>query len=405
MNALIQNTTSNFSGKIASLKRLIEDRLDEIQKSKNIQASKMPEKVVKKSQVMLDVMILKDILIKGKPVPRPHKSRSVSPVDSDKENDLHQSSRHINKVKYGSDFQANYPSHRPSVKDFTSGALSEKSNKDNAQNERPKSSHRSNKLESDKVPILEELVSDLTSKLKEKEAEIIELNKVILEQHNELKAFEDQDNEMGETKRSLVPEEALGDLSVDTEDLNVADPSKIFKIVKSLRQEEHLLNQRLIVLREEIEALNKERNDLAEENKNLKKENKQKISEGKIKPKEKEKSTKEKKVSKDGTLIQSDGEEDFSNYLILKRKFDEIHAFVTRIAGLLSKSVQQSRRRHTTPELKEAYLQSGSQKGEGLKMWLQSSPSKSQIDKDSKRFYLKFKKRFDTSRPFLPKTL
>ena len=93
--------------------------------------------------------------------------------------------------------------------------------------------------------------------------------------------------------------------------------------------------------------------------------------------------------------------EDFNNYLILKRKFDEIHVFMARIAGMLSRSIQDCRRRHTSPEIKQHLNETGAASSD-LKKWLINSPSKAQIDKDSKRFYMKFKKRFEASRPCSP---
>lgn len=91
--------------------------------------------------------------------------------------------------------------------------------------------------------------------------------------------------------------------------------------------------------------------------------------------------------------------EDFNNYLILKRKFDEIHVFMARIAGMLSRSIQHCRRRHASPEIKQHLGEAGVASADHLKKWLINSPSKAQIDKDSKRFYMKFKKRFEASRP------
>jgi hypothetical protein len=94
--------------------------------------------------------------------------------------------------------------------------------------------------------------------------------------------------------------------------------------------------------------------------------------------------------------VHSNEGEDQSHYLILKRKFDEIHVFVTRIAGLLSKSIQECRRRHASSHLKDTYRLASSERAENLRLWLTNSPSKSQVDKDSRRFYFKFKKRFDS---------
>lgn len=95
----------------------------------------------------------------------------------------------------------------------------------------------------------------------------------------------------------------------------------------------------------------------------------------------------------------ADGE-DITHYFVLKKKFDQIHVFIARIAGLLSKSIQECRRRHASPQLKSSYSQTNSDKAENIKKWLTNSPSKAQVDHESRRFYLKFKKRFESSRIF-----
>lgn len=94
-----------------------------------------------------------------------------------------------------------------------------------------------------------------------------------------------------------------------------------------------------------------------------------------------------------GDEVEEEG--DFSQYLLLKEKFDEIQVFITRIASLLAKAVQASRGRHASPQLKREYVLN--QDGP-LKEWLAASPSKAQVDRDSRRFYLKFKKRFETGK-------
>jgi hypothetical protein len=75
---------------------------------------------------------------------------------------------------------------------------------------------------------------------------------------------------------------------------------------------------------------------------------------------------------------------------------------MARIAGMLSRSIQDCRRRHASPEIKQHLHAAGASSADHLKKWLISSPSKAQIDKDSKRFYMKFKKRFEASRPPSP---
>ncbi len=70
---------------------------------------------------------------------------------------------------------------------------------------------------------------------------------------------------------------------------------------------------------------------------------------------------------------------------------------MARIAGMLSRSIMDCRRRHASPEIKQHLREAGTASADHLKKWLINSPSKAQIDKDSKRFYLKFKKRFEAS--------
>ena len=342
--------------------------------------------LTRSSKVRMDFVLLREINIKGKK-PSLSKKRSTSPAISEKENDMSYSSRNYQNAKFGKDFEANYPSNSRQLKDTIIWPLSEKINTE----EIPIVPHF-NIIESNNTKSVE-LIRDLENQIRQRDQEIKNLNKLVLEQHNELKLYEgiplDKSHDI--TIQNLS-EENVGDLSIDTEDLNCNDPSKFTKMIRSLRQEEHLLNQKLIVMREDLEDLNKQKSLILEEKMAI-------ISNKSTDSKDINENKKKRKPS--GEVIHSESEEDFSNYFILKKKFDEIHIFVTRIAGLLSKSIQHSRRRHVTPELKNSYLKTGSQAIGGLKIWLQNSPSKSQIDKDSKRFYLKFKKRFDTSRSLL----
>lgn len=439
LNTLIQNTASNFNQKISALKRELEEKAErektakeKAEKEKTAKdkaekdrmasnSSRYPEKSTDrqlKRPVILDFMVLKDIIVKGKPLSKRAKSRSRSSNVSDKENDRSHSSKRARHQGEVLDFGANYPSNKHGGKDYVSGALSEKSNHVNTPQDRQHPSHRSIKTEGvEKVRNLEGVVAGLRKQIKDRDEEVKQLNRIILQQHDELKALEEEYSRQPRSAEKVnMSDENIGDLSIDTEDLNTAEPSKLLRIIRSLRQEEHLLNQRLIVLREEIEKMDKEKAGLVEEFDQIKKETKKSQKNNKkieksedeendeMQDQESIKATPKKKnvvyKDKEREAVQSDGDEDFSNYFILKKKFDEIHAFVTRIAGLLSKSVQQSRRRHATPELKDAYLKTDSQKIEGIKLWLHCSPSKSQIDKDSKRFYLKFKKRFDSSKIF-----
>lgn len=401
LNNLIQNATSNFSNKISALKKQIEDKMEKsARESASLRGLDRPRK---KTATILDIMVLKDIVIMGEVSSKPARSRSES-KESGKQNELSHSSKRPFKEKDGDDFASNNLSKKQSAKDDASGALPLKSHVDDYVQDKDQVSQNSmdrhSKPDKEKTKNLEELVAALRKHIKEKDEEIKGLHKVVLEQHNQLKEFENIDrDEMaknGTKSRMEESQEYGGDMSIDSEDLNVADPSKIARMIKSLRQEEHLLNQRLIILREEIDDLSKEKVELVEESRLLKKDSK-KLNAGQADSLRRAMDSKGRSLQ-EGTLVQSEGDEDFSNYFILKNKFDEIHAFITRIAGLLSKSVQYSRRRHATPELKDAYLGGGSQKIESLKSWLQNSPSKAQIDKDSKRFYLKFKKRLDTSK-------
>ena len=83
---------------------------------------------------------------------------------------------------------------------------------------------------------------------------------------------------------------------------------------------------------------------------------------------------------RDYDSIKSRGEEDFSNYFFLKQKFDEIHVFIARIAGLLAHSIQDSRHRHASPKLKDRFGLEKKDSSSNLKKWLIASPSKSQMD-------------------------
>ena len=80
---------------------------------------------------------------------------------------------------------------------------------------------------------------------------------------------------------------------------------------------------------------------------------------------------------KDYDSIRSRGDEDFSNYFILKQKFDEIHVFIARIAGLVAHSIQDSRHRHASPKLKDRFGIEKKGSSSNLKKWLIASPSKS----------------------------
>lgn len=94
-----------------------------------------------------------------------------------------------------------------------------------------------------------------------------------------------------------------------------------------------------------------------------------------------------------GESIRSQGG-DFSEYFLLKEKFDEIQVFVTRVAGLMAQSVQKSRGRYASPGLQRSY--SPGKPADPLAEWLLASPSKTQIDTDAKHFYIRFRKRFDS---------
>lgn len=346
-------------------------------------------------KVSLNLMVLKDITILGKPRPAKPSSRrgESSPSRSDKEN------------------TGNLYNSKQSARDYLSGTYSERSRAggENVLKEKALNSPRSNANRDD----AEGELSRLREELAAKEQEIAELNQILLEQNEELRqTFRSQGVTNGEEAEELEEGRLsrVSDLSIDSEEIMTANPAKLNKIVKSLRLEEHVLTQNIIELRSQSDALEEEKRVLEGQCEELKKDlkNLQKKSEGN-KPKsfntpEKKKKnsyTEREKGNKDGQVVRSDGEEDFTHYFVLKRKFDEIHAFITRIAGLLSKSLQISRGRHATPELKSTYGKSGGESITNIRGWLQASPSKTQVDKESRRFYLKFKKRFDASRIFI----
>ena len=247
----------------------------------------------------------------------------------------------------------------------------------------------------------------------------------------------------------------IGDMSLRTEDLNKESPAGLLTKVRSLALKQSQLDKQILGAKHEIEEYEKEKvnleneiedlqklsdelkgnillntdsiRDLADQEKDLieslqtikdqgqqfnkkkperrnentsKEEAPPRLEKKKLDARAQERSSEkqshQRSVPQGSKSYDSFGgeSEDMSNYLILKKKFDEIHVFIARIAGMLSKSIQETRRRHATPEIKKKYAESN---GEDLKKWLIYSPTKAQVDKDSKRFYMKFKKRFETS--------
>lgn len=373
---MIRNSSSNLENKLKLLKKQIEE---------NSKRTEYQERSSRSQQrrTDLNIMVLKDIFIEGYSLKKNKRKLENSPCsDFDKEN-------------LGNTFN----SHQSDKEYFSCQGIE----KDKATDF---NSH-------EKISKLEREVKKLRDLVKTKDQEIIELNQLLLEEN-------EQFSRMQNVKRDQRQPDDVDDLSVVTEDLLESDPKKLLKRVRLLKLDEHELNENVLQLRSDVEKLEKEKIDseklveelhqrLIELKRSISKEERrlgtptknslQEEASGRRKPGDKNSQAYELGFKYGEKVENEEGE--FSNYFILKRKFDEIQAFITRIAGLLSKAVQTSRGRHASPELKHAYFRSSNEKLSAIKDWLQASPSKTQIDKDSKRFYLKFKKRFEASRLFL----
>lgn len=273
----------------------------------------------------------------------------------------------------------------------------------------------------------------LIALLDEKDREIDELNQMLFEQKEEFRKT--LQNALEEKQVHFEP---AGDMSVRTEDIAGADPYVLMNKVKSLSDKQSKLDKQVLGLKHEIKNLETDKKEVEQEVEDLNKmaeELKEAIDEL-----ENEKASLQKaniKIQKDSnyspmkssnprdnvwrtpsptpqkgtkrgvrdTSASNQIEENLSggksNFMLLKRKFDEIQVFVTRVAGLLSKAVLESRLKHTSA-LPASMTRSKSPKPthnseSKLKEWLTTSPSKAQVDKESAVFYLKFKKRFDKS--------
>jgi chromosome segregation ATPase len=386
LKELIQNSCSNFENKIKALKEQLAQDQSNRQKQLIQQEARSKKELMK---VSLNTMVLKDITILGKPRAKL----------SSRKDDSSPSRSEIDKENTG-----NLNNSKHSMKDYLSGGLisghlSERSKHgDNVLRERTNNSIRSHANRDHLEAELEKLREDLAVR----DQEIEELNQMLLEQNEELKqTFRSQADSF--QRYGEDDEENFSDLSIGSEDVANANPKKLLKMVRALKLEEHTLTQNIVQLRSQTENLEEEKKSLEEQYNILQKELEElkskltKKSRGYSTPNKKEKEKSENLKKKSGEIIESDGEEDFSYYLVLKRKFDEIQAFITRIAGLLSKSVQLSRGYHASTDLKSVYQKTARDNISNISGWLQASPSKTQVDKDSRRFYLKFKKRFDAS--------
>ena len=255
----IENTKSLLIAKINSLKNAFEERSKTPERPGKKGLEQSSSAARPKAPPRLDVMLLREITVRGqkRPAVPSYKSKSSN---ANKENEWSVQSGNGNRQKDLSRDMHSKQSGKASDLDEKerNGPLSERRQ---PSEDRLESERRSNRQASRDGPDLERLkrrVQELQEEVEQKEGEIDLLNKMLFEQKENRRAEEAAED--ADTSR-----ENIGDMSVRSEDLKKAQPDKLLQKVRALSLKQSELEKKILGAKYELEEAEKDKQGLQEE--------------------------------------------------------------------------------------------------------------------------------------------